>query len=450
MVILAAGKGTRMNSQLPKVLHRCGGLTLLEHSLRSASSLTDRPIVVVAAKHESVRAELDGRAEIAIQERQGGTGDALLAARSLLDNSPEVLVLPADMPLLGGSALDLLARRAASGTAGAVVAVARVRDARGYGRIRRDDRGELVGIVEEADEPWDGQPAEVNAGAYCFRLPDLWPVLETLGDGNAQGERYLSWAPARMPTGVDTVEVTADDAQQVNDRVQLAQAEALLRRRTLLRLMHAGVTVVDPGSTWVDCDVEVGQDTVLEPGTVLRGGTRIGRACHLGPFAELENAVVGDGCRISRAHLVACKLADGVDIGPFNRLRAGTEMAAQSHLGTFTEVVRSYVGAGSQVPHLSYIGDADLGEDVNIGAGTITANWDGRDKHRTVVESGARIGSNTVLVAPTRVGSGAYTGAGSVITADVPPGALAVSRARQRNVMDWVRRRRRDPAEGGS
>jgi bifunctional UDP-N-acetylglucosamine pyrophosphorylase/glucosamine-1-phosphate N-acetyltransferase len=243
--------------------------------------------------------------------------------------------------------------------------------------------------------------------------------------------------------GAVTVEATdPDEAIQVNDRVQLAQAEAALRRRTLRRLMLAGVTVTDPSATWVDCDVEVGADTVIAPGTVIRGKSRIGSDCVIGPFAELEDVEIGNGCRIGRSHLSGCKLADGVDVGPFNRVRPDSEMGPKTHLGTFTEVVRSRVGEGSQIPHLSYVGDAEVGRDVNYGAGSITANWDGQMKHRTVIADGARLGSGTILVAPVEVGEGAYTGAGSIVTNDVPQGSLAVARARQRNILGWVARRR--------
>ncbi|MGH7697120.1 MAG: bifunctional UDP-N-acetylglucosamine diphosphorylase/glucosamine-1-phosphate N-acetyltransferase GlmU, partial [Candidatus Dormibacteria bacterium] len=333
---------------------------------------------------------------------------------------------------------------------GASLLTATRNDASGFGRVQRSAEGGFLRVVEDADQPWDGRPAEVNCGVYCFSLARAREGLTRLGADNVQGERYLSWLPQLVDGGVVTVDLEdAELATQVNDRLQLAHAEGLLRRRTLERLMRSGVTVVDPAATWVDCDVEVGEDTVLAPGTVLRGRTRVGAGCVIGPFAELEDAEVGDGCQIGRAHLAGCKLADGVDVGPFNRVRPESSLGPNSHLGTFTEVVRSQVGAGSQVPHLTYLGDAELGPDVNVGAGSITANWDGLQKHRTVIDEGARLGSDTILVAPVRVGRGAYTGAGSVVTEDVPDGALAVSRSRQRNIADYGRRRRRSAGEGG-
>ncbi len=453
--MLAAGKGTRMRSRLPKVWHTAGGLSLLEHSVRIAEAVTaGRPILIVADKDDSIRAGLDKRAELLVQAVPKGTADALAAASSVLGREGVVLVIPGDMPLLTAASLGKLLHELEVTKSGAAVLTATISDARGYGRIEREPSGHLSRIVEDADEPWNGDPTEVNLGAYAFRLNRLWPALERLTADNAQGELYLSWLPQVVEGGAVTVESSEpDEAIQVNDRVQLAQAEAALHRRTLRRLMLSGVTFIDPGATWVDCDVEIGQDTVIAPGSVIRGASRIGRDCVIGPFAELENVEIGAGCRIGRSHLSGCKLADGVDIGPFNRVRPESELGPRSHLGTFTEVVRSRVGEGSQIPHLSYVGDADVGSDVNYGAGSITANWDGQTKHRTVIADGARLGSATILVAPVEVGEGSYTGAGSVITNDVPEGSLAVARSRQRNVLGWVARRRGKAArkiEGGS
>jgi bifunctional UDP-N-acetylglucosamine pyrophosphorylase/glucosamine-1-phosphate N-acetyltransferase len=443
-VILAAGKGTRMRSRLPKVLHQVGGISMLEHSLRAAEAATVRPpILVVRELEDAAGLALDDRAQLVVQPEPGGTAAALAAARDSLAGESVALVLPADMPLLSGRTLTRLLEALAGSQAGAAVLTAVVSEARGYGRVVRSPGGGLSKIVEDADEPWDGSPVEVNVGAYAFALPGLWEAIARLSADNAQGELYLSWIPQMVADGAVTIEVgDAEEAIQVNDRVQLAAAESALRSRTLRRLMQSGVTVTDPAATWIDCDVEVGEDTVIAPGTVIRGRSRIGPNCVIGPFAELEDVELGSDCRVGRSHLSGCKLADGVDIGPFNRVRPETVLGPMSHLGTFTEVVRSRVGEGTQVPHLSYVGDAELGRDVNIGAGSITANWDGQIKHRTVVKDGARLGSSTVLVAPVEVGEAAYTGAGSVITNDVPAGSLAVSRGRQRNVLGWVARRR--------
>ncbi|MGA9919860.1 MAG: bifunctional UDP-N-acetylglucosamine diphosphorylase/glucosamine-1-phosphate N-acetyltransferase GlmU [Candidatus Dormiibacterota bacterium] len=449
-MVLAAGRGTRMLSRVPKVWHLVGGLSLLEHSLRAAEAATSgRPIVVVSELEDSVRSRLERRAELVLQKEAKGTAAALAGARSALAGEEQVLVLPGDMPLLSSGSLARLLQALQESQAGASVLTATVAEASGYGRILRSPSDSLVKIVEDADEPWRGGPAEVNLGAYAFALPGLWEAMDRLTADNAQGELYLSWLPQMVAGGAVTVGATeADESIQVNDRIQLAQAEEALQRRTLRRLMLGGVTVIDPRATWIDCDVEVGQDTVIGPGTVIRGKSRIGSDCQIGPFAELEDVETGSGCRIGRSHLSGCKLADGVDVGPFNRVRPESEMGSRSHLGTFTEVVRSRVGEGTHIPHLSYVGDAELGRDVNYGAGSITANWDGETKHRTVIADGARLGSGTILVAPVEVGEAAYTGAGSVITGDVPEGSLAVSRARQRNVLGWVARRRAKGAPG--
>lgn len=439
-----------MHSRTPKVLHQVGGVSMLEHSLRAAESATSRPpILVVRELEDAAGLALGERAQLVVQSQQGGTAAALAEAQGALAGESVALVLPADMPLLSSGSLTRLLEALAGSQAGAAVLTASVREARGYGRVVRSPGGGLSKIVEDADEPWDGSPAEVNLGAYAFALPDLWEALARLTGDNAQGELYLSWIPQMVAGGAVTIEVSdPEEAIQVNDRVQLAAAEAALRGRTLRRLMLSGVTVVDPGATWIDCDVEVGEDTVIAPGTVIRGRSRIGSECVIGPFAELEDVELGSGCRVGRSHLSGCKLADGVDIGPFNRVRPETVMGPMSHLGTFTEVVRSRVGEGTQIPHLSYVGDAELGRDVNVGAGSITANWDGQMKHRTVIKDGTRLGSSTVLVAPVEVGEDAYTGAGSVITSDVPAGSLAVSRSRQRNVLGWVARRRPKSSNG--
>jgi len=434
-----------MRSRVAKIWHPVGGRSLLEHSLRTAESFgTGRPIVVVADLDGEGLAELGERAHLVRQADARGTAAALAAARPVLAGEEAVLVIPGDMPLLSAASLESLLRALDEAEVGAAVLTAKVSNASGYGRVLRTAHGSLERIVEDADEPWDGAPAEVNLGTYAFALPGLWESLNQLSADNAQGELYLSWLPERVQGGAVTVEVVDPaEAIQVNDRVQLAQAEAALQRRTQRRLMLAGVTITDPESTWIDCDVEVGQDTVIAPGTVIRGRTRIGSDCLIGPFAEMEDVDAGDGCRIGRSHLSGCKLADGVDVGPFNRVRPESVLGPKSHLGTFTEVVRSQVGAGSQIPHLSYVGDAEVGQDVNYGAGSITANWDGQVKHRTVIGDGARLGSGTIMVAPVEVGVGAYSAAGSVITGDVPAGSLAVARTRQRNVLGWVARRRR-------
>jgi bifunctional UDP-N-acetylglucosamine pyrophosphorylase/glucosamine-1-phosphate N-acetyltransferase len=433
-----------MVSSRTKALHTVGGLPMIEHLLRAAAGLSSAPPVVVTAPDQAELDEfLTGRAEVVHQAEPKGSGDALLAARAQLAGQGPFVVVPVDMPLLTpGTLRRLWEARSASGEQG-VLLTCFTEAPQGYGRVRRGPDGDLAEIVEWADGPVVAGRLEVSCGVYLFPQPGVWSALERVTSDNSQGERYLSWVPQLLPGGCQTVELEdPSEMVQVNDRLQLAEAERAMRQRTLRRLMAGGVTVRDPWSTWVDCDVEVGQDTVLEPATVLRGRVRVGSGCLIGPFAELVDCQLGDRCRVERSQLRLCRLQEGVQVGPFNRVRPGTELREGSHLGTFTEVVRSSIGPGSQVPHLSYVGDAELDADVNIGAGSIIANWDGLAKHRTVVGEGARIGSDTVLVAPVSVGRRAYTGAGSVITKDVPAGALAVSRSSQRNLEGWVERHR--------
>ncbi len=433
-----------MVSSRTKALHTVGGVPMIEHLLRAASGLSPAtPLVVTAPDQAELDEYLGGRAEVVHQSEPKGSGDALLAARPHLEGEGSFVVLPVDMPLLTAETLRRLwEARSAAGDQG-VLLTCFTETPQGYGQVRRGPGGELAEIVEWADRPMAESRVEVSCGVYVFPQPGVWSALAQVNSDNSQGEMYLSWASGLLPGGCLTVELEdPSEMLQVNDRLQLADAERAMRERILRRLMAQGVTVRDPWSTWVDCDVEVGQDTVLEPATVLRGRVRVGSDCLIGPFAELTDCQLGDGCRVERSQLRLCRLQDGVQVGPFNRVRPGTELKEGSHLGTFTEIARSSIGPGSQVPHLSYVGDAELDADVNIGAGSIIANWDGLAKHRTVVGEGARIGSDTVLVAPVSVGRRAYTGAGSVITKDVPAGALAVSRVGQRNLEGWVERHR--------
>ena len=433
-----------MVSARTKALHTVGGLPMVEHLLRAAAGLSPAlPLVITAPDQAELDEFLNGRAEVAHQPEPRGSGDALLAARTQLEGDGSFVVVPVDMPLLTAGTLRRLWEAGSATREKGVLLTCFTETPQGYGQVRRGADGEVAEIVEWADGPAVAARVEVSCGVYLFPQPGVWSALERVTTDNSQGERYLSWAPQLLPGGCRTVELEdISEMLQVNDRLQLAEAERAMRQRTLRRLMVGGVTVRDPGSTWVDCDVEVGQDTVLEPATVLRGRVRVWSGCQIGPFAELVDCQLGDGCRVERSQLRLCSLREGVQVGPFNRVRPGTELREGSHLGTFTEVVRSSIGPGSQVPHLSYVGDAELDADVNIGAGSIIANWDGLAKHRTVVGEGARIGSDTVLVAPVSVGRRAYTGAGSVITKDVPAGALAVSRGTQRNLEGWVERHR--------
>ncbi|MFL6225513.1 MAG: bifunctional UDP-N-acetylglucosamine diphosphorylase/glucosamine-1-phosphate N-acetyltransferase GlmU [Actinomycetes bacterium] len=451
IVVLAAGEGKRFRSALPKPLHPVAGRPLLWHVLAAAGPLkADRTVVVVGngadQVTEAVRAFDLGQVEFATQASQRGTGDALAAAVGLLDGDGDVLVLSGDTPLVSTALLEGLLDAHRSARATATLLTCTLEDPTGYGRVLRDAGGAVTGMVEERDAtPAQRRLPEVGAGMYVFRRPALDGLAELRPD-NDQGEYYLpDLVPLVLAGGgrVATLEGPAAEARGVNDRVELAEAEAVLRRRLLERLMLAGVTVVDPATTYVEVDVEVGQDSVLAPLTFLEAGTRVGARCRLGPNVRLVGCTVGDDATVTQTVAVSSAIGPRAVVGPFVSLRPGSDLREASKAGTFVEVKNSTVGPGSKVPHLSYVGDADIGAGVNVGAGTVFVNYDGISKHRTTVGDGAFIGSDTMLVAPVTVGNGAQTAAGSTITKDVPPDALAIERSDQRTIEGWAARRRR-------
>ena len=451
VVVLAAGEGKRFRSAVPKPLHPVAGRPLLWHVLAAAGPLkADRTVVVVGAGADQVAAAVEGfdlgPVELAVQASQRGTGDALAAALPLLEGGGDVLVLSGDTPLVSTALLERLLDAHRSARAAATLATSTLQDPTGYGRVLRDPGGTVTGIVEERDaSAAQRELREVSVGMYVFRRPALDGLAELRPD-NDQGEYYLPDLVPKVLAGggrVATAEAPEEEARGVNDRIELAAAEALLRRRLLERLMLGGVTVTDPATTYVDADVEVGQDTVLAPLTFLEAGTRVGSRCRLGPNVRLVGCTVGDDATVAQAVAVDATIGPRVAVGPFASLRPGTQLAEGSKAGTFVEVKNSTVGPGSKVPHLSYVGDADIGAGANVGAGTVFVNYDGVRKHRTVVGDGAFIGSDTMLVAPVTVGSGAQTAAGSTITKDVPPDALAIERSDQRTIEGWAARRRR-------
>ena len=383
-------------------------------------------VVVISPRHEAVARHLAGRAEIVFQHEQLGTGHAVAQVPAERLDGHDVLVLNGDLPLVRPETIVRL--QASHRASGAPATLASVLDpGRRDARILRGPDGAFERIVEFRDASDDIRAlGEINVGLYCFNGERLRKALGQLEPDNQAGELYLTDVFRHLlPTNV----VTLDDASEavgVNDRIELARAERALRDRVLDDLMRSGVTVIDPSSTFVEPAVRVGCDTVLEPFTILRGDTVIGEDCHIGPFTEISDSRVGDGARITHSWLDGAELGAGSDCGPFAKLRPGTRVADHVHIGSFAELVRSSVGRGSVVPHVSYLGDATVGEDVNIAAGTITANYDGNRKHPTVIEDGAFIGVDTMLRAPVRVGRGARTGAGAVVTRDVPPGTTAV------------------------
>ncbi len=452
VVVLAAGQGTRMRSAIPKVLHTLGGRSMLGHVLAAAAPLgAGTTVVVVGAGRDAVVAHLSDVAPgalPAVQEEQRGSGHA---ARVALDAVPDlegpVLVCNGDSPLLtAGTLAALVAAHTAAGSVFTVL-TAEVDDPTGLGRIIRDGEGRPRAIVEERDAT-DEQRAirEVNAGVYVANAGTLRRVLAGLSTENAQGEQYLTDALAPLVEGgAPVAAVRAEDPVDVlgcNDRRELAARRRVLNDRVLDELMVAGVTVVDPATTWVDVTVTVGADAVLQPGTQLHGTTRVAGGAVVGPDTTLADCEVGEGASVVRSHCSGAVVGPRATVGPFSYLRPGTRLAGGAKVGAFVETKNVEVGEDSKIPHLSYVGDATIGTGSNVGAATVFVNYDGVAKHHTTVGDHVRIGSDTMLVAPVTVGDGAYTAAGSVITTDVPPGAMAVARARQRNVAGWVGRRR--------
>ena len=439
-VILAAGKGTRMKSALPKVLHEVGGKPMVQHVLDAAKEAgAKRNIVVVGFGSEMVQTAVGAQAEVVVQAEQLGTGHAVLQAEPLLKD------------IMNTEDRDRFVKKLyeAHKNAGAkaTVLTAVMPDATGYGRIIRTPEGTVAKIVEHKDATDEERKVnEVNSGIYCFEKDDLFEALQQVGCDNAQGEYYLPDVLSILrEKGEKIWAVAADDYEEtlgVNSRVQLAGAEKILRRRKNIELMENGVTLMDPDSTFVDAGVEVGRDTVIYPFTWLEGNTKVGENCVLGPSSRFSDTKIGNDVTAQFTYAHECEIGDGVTMGPYVHLRPNTKISAKVKIGNFVEVKNSNIGEGSKLPHLQYIGDCDMGSDVNMGCGTITVNYDGKNKFRTTIGDHAFVGCNSNLVAPVTVGEGAYVGAGSTITKEVPADQLAVARARQVNIPHWSDKRK--------
>jgi bifunctional UDP-N-acetylglucosamine pyrophosphorylase/glucosamine-1-phosphate N-acetyltransferase len=446
-VVLAAGKGTRMRSALPKVLHSLAGEPLLAHVLNAieaipssaifashvASVHSQRPVVVLGHQADEVEKAIGERCLYAIQEEQLGTGHALMAAQHVIEGLatlPQVvLVCYGDTPLVSGEMLARVLVEHLDRQATITFLTAEATLPSDFGRVVRDADGRVLEIAEVKHATREQiQIKEVNSGVYCFNSSWLWPALHHL-PRNSSGEYYLTdlvRIAASQGLEIATVMGKLEETIGINDRVQLAAAEQFLRRRILERHMYAGVTIVDPATTYIDAKVTIGFDTVILPGTMITGKTAIGVSCHIGPGTTIDQSTIGDRCIIRNSVLEEATLEDDVHVGPFSHCRPGAYLARNVHMGNFAEVKNSYIGAGTYMHHFSYLGDATVGKHVNIGAGSITCNFDGERKNRTIIGDGASIGSDTMLIAPVNVGAYARTGAGAVVNKDVLPGSVVV------------------------
>lgn len=446
-VVLAAGQGKRMKSGLHKVVHPVCGKPMVLYAIDMLERMNaDRTVTIIGHEAESVKEVVGSRTEYAVQKQQLGTGHAVLQAEQLIGGQDGVtLVLYADMPLLQHATLERVLEVHRSEGAAATVLTAVVDNPAGYGRIVRDGQNRMAGIVEDRDcNDEERRIREINTGIACFDNRKLFAALRRVTNHNAQGEYYLTDVIGLLREDGERVEaVIAGDPSEaigVNDRIGLAEAEAGMRRRINRQHMANGVTLIDPETTYIEADVAIGRDTVIWPGTLLRGCTVIGEGCEIGPQAELTDSRVGDGSKVNRAVLLEAEAGKAVNIGPFAYLRPGTKLADGVKVGDFVEIKNASVGPGSKVPHLSYVGDAEVGAGVNIGCGVITANYDGVGKNRTVIGDGAFIGSNSNLIAPVTVGKDAYVVAGSTITSDVPDEDLAIARSKQVNKPGYARK----------
>jgi bifunctional UDP-N-acetylglucosamine pyrophosphorylase/glucosamine-1-phosphate N-acetyltransferase len=451
VVILAAGKGTRMKSARPKVLHQVAGRPMIDYAIQAARSLSPKTTtVIVGHMKEQLQKGLAAYSDLSFvtQEPQLGTGHALLqAARVLEGKSGSLLLLSGDVPLLRHHTLEVLVSKHDESGAAATVLTANIERPYGYGRIVRL-RGGISRIVEERDaSPAQRKIKEVNGGIYAFSLAPVFDALRGLATANAQGEYYLTDLIStyrRRKLDVETVLLEdSNEIRGINSRSELAEASRIVRQKKNEELMAAGVTIEDPATTYIDEAVVVGADTVIHPGVYLEGKTHIGQACEIHAGVRIINSTLDDRVTVQNFCVISgSRLGEGVTVGPFAHIRPESELQESVHIGNFVELKKSVIGKGSKAGHLSYLGDALIGEGVNIGAGTITCNYDGMRKHQTIIEDGAFVGSDTQLVAPITVGKGAYIGSGTTVRESVPPGSLAVSAGKQRNIENWAERKK--------
>ena len=446
-VVLAAGQGTRMKSKTYKVLHPVCGKPMVSHVIDHINGLgADRIVTVVGFGAELVEEEVGDRSEFVLQEEQLGTGHAVQQAEGLIgDLDGTTIVVCGDTPLITPETMEALVAHHNETDAKATILTAYAQDPTGYGRVIRDESGHVLRIVEQKDaSEAEKQIKEINTGTYCFDNRTLFETLRKVENDNAQGEYYLPDVFGILQTEGETIAAyaTADfeETLGVNDRVVLAEAERVMKQRIAERHMRNGVSIIDPATTYISADAEIGRDTVLLPGTMIEGKTVIGEDCTIGPNSQIMESVIGNGAVIRQSVVIASKLGEDAAVGPFAHIRPDTELGSSVKIGNFVEVKKSVLGNGSKVSHLSYIGDADIGERGNMGCGTITVNYDGVNKYRTTVEDDAFVGCNSNLVAPVTVGKGAYVAAGSTVTKNVPEEALAIGRSRQENKEGYVQK----------
>jgi bifunctional UDP-N-acetylglucosamine pyrophosphorylase / glucosamine-1-phosphate N-acetyltransferase len=457
IVILAAGKGTRMKSALPKVLHRVAGLPMIDHVLTTAAVISPQSKTVVIG-HEKTALEAalvrHHGLTLVVQEPQLGTAHALLVTEpALKDARGTLLLLYGDVPLLSVKTLKMLLQQHQSTGAAATVVTAVLGEPRGYGRIVRSG-GRIARIVEEKDaSSAEREIREINSGIYAFALDGLFDAVRSIAAQNSQNEYYLTDLVAvyrQRGLGVETVTVSnPDEIRGINSRRELADVSRIVRQQKTVELMAEGVTIEDPATAYIDRDVTIGHDTVIHPGVSIEGRTTIGSGCEIHSGARIVDSTIGDRVTIlNHCVITEARIADDARVGPFAHLRKDADVRQQAHVGNFVELKKTVLGAGSKSMHLAYLGDTTIGEKVNIGAGTITCNYDGVNKHPTVIEDGAFIGSDTQLIAPVTVGKGAYVGTGTTIRENVPSGSLAVSAGKQRNIEGWVEKKKHVKVDG--
>ena len=451
VIIMAAGKGKRMKSNLPKVLHNLAGKPILNYVLDTVDQLeAKRKLLIIGYKSDKIRELIGDKIEYVEQKEQLGTAHAVLQTKKLLsDFKGDVLILSGDVPFLTVKTLKKLLKHHQTNNFCCTLASTILKNPKGYGRIIRDKKGEIKGIIEEVDLSADRKKiTEINSGIYCFSKDRLFWALEKITPDNKQGEYYLTdTVEILLKEGLTIGNIIVKDYSEIlgiNSRLDLADASRKVYQKTLQDLMLQGVTIIDPNSTFIEQGVKIGQDTIIYPFTIIEKDTKIESSCLVGPYSHLVDANIGKGVRIWASIIESSTVKEGANIGPYAHLRPETVVEKGAKIGNFVELKKTVMGEGSKASHLTYLGDATVGKKVNIGAGTITCNYDGEKKHKTIIKNGVFIGSNNSLVAPVKLGKNSYTGAGSTITRDVPAGNLAIARSRQKNISGWRKKKKED------